>query len=103
MNDVYGVWIGEKMLFANTEKLSILFLKEDRDIIGLTKNNGKLLSVTYAEFANDKYDFSICMLDPAGKTMVSCPKAESYINCHESDSYKIVENNSELSLGIVQK
>ena len=92
MNDVYGVWIGEKILFANTEKLSIVFLREDKNIISLTKNNGKLLSVTYAEFNDDKYDFTICMLDPAGKTMVSYPKGESYINRHESDNYEINDN-----------
>ena len=89
MKNVYGIWIGEKILFANTEKLSIIFLREDMNIISLTKDNGKLLSVTYAEFIDDKYKFTVCMLDTSGKTMVSSVNGKEYINCHESDSYII--------------
>jgi len=98
MDNAYGVFIGENILFAHTKKLAIVFLREGKNVTSLTKNNGKLIGVTYAEFKNDKYDFNICMLDKSGKTICSPANGEAYIKCHESDRYEIIGDNAELSV-----
>jgi len=59
MEEVYGIWIGENMLFANSGRLSVAFLREGKNIISLTANDGRLMGVTYAEFVDDRCAFGV--------------------------------------------